>query len=109
MKVPLILFISIFILSFSVVAFALPDEQIQQMVRSSPTFRAAENRIVAIWDNLTRQQRAQLKDEQVYWIVTQRDVEANALMRAGYSKVEAYTIVTDNRSDYLLRVTGQAR
>ncbi|MDR2459613.1 MAG: hypothetical protein LBE38_02345 [Deltaproteobacteria bacterium] len=109
MKAAIILICSLFLLTLSVSAFALPDEQIQEMVRRSPDFSRAENRIVTIWDQLTRQQRATLRDEQVEWITVHRDQEANALMRAGYSKIEAYTIVTDKRSDYLLRVTGQSK
>jgi hypothetical protein len=83
-------------------AAALPDSEVQQLTRISPDFKRAENRILSIWKNLTPDQRKRIRDEQIGWIETIRDIEAWELMDQGFSKAEAYTIVTDNRSDYLI-------
>ncbi|MDR1608304.1 MAG: hypothetical protein LBT38_07860 [Deltaproteobacteria bacterium] len=87
-------------------SLALPDEEVQQMARDYPIFKKAEDRIVRIWANLPKEQKKWLRSEQIDWIINLRDTEASALMEIGISRVEAYTIVTDNRSDYLLGLTG---
>ncbi|MDR2339596.1 MAG: hypothetical protein LBF40_05645 [Deltaproteobacteria bacterium] len=87
---------------------ALPDDQVQEMRMLDPDFRRAEDRIVGLWGDLSKQQKQALREEQVDWIKNLRDYEAEQLMARGYSKIEAYTIVTDRRSDYLLVRTGQA-
>jgi hypothetical protein len=108
-KTQFILIITLSFLSlFQGASFALPDDEIQRMVKISPTFKHAEDRIVYIWANLTKQQKKELKEEQIYWINVLRDEEANALMKKGHTFFEAYTIVTNDRSDYLLNVTGQS-
>jgi hypothetical protein len=83
-------------------ARALPDEEVQAMVRESPVFRAAENRILRIWAGLPKDRKQRVRASQLEWIAVWRDEEAAALMRKGYSQAEAYAWVTDQRSDWLL-------
>jgi hypothetical protein len=82
-------------------AWALPDEEIQAMVRMDGNFRAAERRILRVWANLSADLKSELRREQIRWIKADRDREALEWMRRGKSKIESYTIVTNSRSNYL--------
>jgi TPR repeat protein len=88
-------------------ALALPDEEVQQLVKSSSTFKNAEERILRVWGDLPKDVRSQVRQSQVDWIKTGRDNEANLLMDKGYSKADAYAEVTNKRSDYLESLVGK--
>jgi hypothetical protein len=72
------------------------------MIKVYPDFKRAENRIMSIWQNFSKDQKQRLRSGQLEWIKNLQDIEANRLIADGRSKIEAYIIVTGKRSDYLL-------
>jgi hypothetical protein len=102
--------ISIIILSISVTnIIALPDAVINSFKESDIDFANAEKRINQVWKELPSDIRNKVKSEQIEWIKTNRDIEANNLIKQGYEVISAYTKVTNDRSDYLLRISGQTQ
>ncbi|MDR1609071.1 MAG: hypothetical protein LBT38_11805 [Deltaproteobacteria bacterium] len=86
----------------SVQALALPDLEVQAMAKENSLFRQAENRILAVWKDLPSDFKSKIRPEQIEWINNGRDQAASSLIAKGLSKAEAYTKVTNDRSDYLL-------
>ncbi|MDR3154552.1 MAG: hypothetical protein LBW85_09880 [Deltaproteobacteria bacterium] len=94
-----------FLLSLAVCeALALPDSEVQRLVRSYPSFARAERRLVSTWVNLPKEFKAYIRAEQIRWIKTVRDQEARMFMDEGVGYVEAYTLVTEARTEYLLEM-----
>jgi hypothetical protein len=81
--------------------FALSDNDVQELASTSSNFKQAEDRILKTWLNLPKEFRKQIQKNQIEWIKTTRDSEANALIAKGKSKAESYADVTNFRSDYL--------
>ncbi|UQZ90971.1 hypothetical protein C4J81_17815 [Deltaproteobacteria bacterium Smac51] len=82
-------------------ALALPDAEVQALAAADSGFAAAEKRIVDCWRNLPADFKKNIKDEQIQWINVGRDREAQELMDRGSTKAQAYTDVTNRRTDYL--------
>ena len=92
----LVVFLLSLIVSLS--AYALPDAEVQKLVKSCPEFAAAEKEILAVWQKLPKATKRQLQKSQLEWIKTKRDEEAAALMQKGYSYEQAYTKVTQDKT-----------
>jgi hypothetical protein len=89
-------------LIFSAVAFAIPDEEVQRLKASYEEFSWAEDHILAVWNSLTPEFKSEIRNEQIEWIKTGRDQEAQALISQGLSYEQAYTDVTNARTEYLV-------
>ena len=83
---------------------ALPDAEVQKLVKTSPEFAAAEKELLDTWKNLPAELKAAIKDYHIEWIKVERDIDAADLMKAGYSYEEAYTIVTRKQTELLQQV-----
>lgn len=74
--------------------FALSDAEYTQMYRASPYFRAADDALTQTWKETTRQlspkDKKYLLQEQRQWLRSERDEEAQSLMRQGIRKDCAY-------------------
>lgn len=86
-------------------AFALSDSEFLRMKKNNADFARADRRLTKVWRKLKvstpKRAFAELKELQRDWIAYGRDDEAESLMRDGYSRAEAYTMVTSDRADYL--------
>ena len=91
-------------------ALALSDAEFLRMKKNNADFARADRRLNQVWSQLKKNtSRAVfriLSDEQSEWVEWGRDSDAEAYMNEGYSRVEAYTMATSDRADYL---PGRAR
>jgi hypothetical protein len=90
-----------FLFLFSYDILALPDSEVQQLKKESSAFKKSEERILLVWDNLPKDIRNSVRNEQIQWIKTERDKDAEKYMSQGDSKADAYAKATDDRSNYL--------
>lgn len=94
-----------FLVLFSVPCFRLSDEEYLSMKENNPYYARAESELTKVWDELKSSHSVQafdeLKQEQLAWINTERDKEAEVFLERGYSRAEAYTFVTEKRVEYL--------
>ena len=74
--------------------WALPDEQVQQMVRTDPLFAFVEKALLNNWKATPKQYKNMYRPSYLEWIKTNRDKRAANLMREGLSFNEAYTVET---------------
>lgn len=92
-------------LFFTNTAFALSDAEYLQMKKNSPEYARAEAKLQNLWNGLKnsmpRSAYRLLLDEQREWIRRRRDKAANEYIQRGYSRIEAYTMATNDRTDYL--------
>ena len=100
----LLLAIMIYFLSFGT-SFALSDEDYLRMKRDNPEYARAEQNLTRVWNELKSSMPKDkyyiLLQEQRDWIRSERDAFAAGYMKQGYSRVEAYTMATNDRADYL--------
>lgn len=100
----LLLAILIYFLSFGT-SFALSDEDYLRMKRDNPEYARAEQNLTRVWNELKSSMPKDkyhiLLKEQRDWIRSERDAFAAGYMKQGYSRVEAYTMATNDRADYL--------
>ncbi|MBQ3455113.1 MAG: hypothetical protein IJG36_01630 [Synergistaceae bacterium] len=86
-------------------AFGLSDREYLKMKRSSKEFARADRNLTRVWNRLEDRMPGWafkiLRDEQRDWINGWRDEDARMYMEKGYSRVEAYTMATDDRAEYL--------
>ena len=86
---------------------ALSDAEFLRMKKNNADFARADRRLNQVWSqlkkNTSRAVFRVLSDEQRDWIEWGRDNDAEAYMNDGYSRVEAYTMATSDRADYLPR------
>ena len=91
-------------------ALALSDAEFLRMKKNNADFARADRRLNQVWaqlkKNTSRAVFRILSDEQSEWVEWGRDSDAEAYMNEGYSRVEAYTMATSDRADYL---PGRAR
>ena len=94
-------------------AFGLSDSEYLRMRKSSSDFARADKRLNQVWANLKkslpRSVFTQLDKIQREWVKSGRDDEAASLMDDGYSKAEAYAIVTNDRADSLPQIAASIR
>ena len=102
------LFTSLIILVLSVApSFALSDAEYLYMKKNDPDYARAEQRLtrIRIWNELKQSMPAsafnELKKEQLAWIKGGRDEDTEIYIERNYSRVEAYTMVTEARAEYL--------
>jgi len=85
-------------------AFALSDAEYKKMMKN-PEFARADKRLNQTWKKVSNLLKGaaldRLKKNQREWINEGRDYVANGFIEEGYSRVEAYTIATNMRSDEL--------
>lgn len=93
------------VLTLSCSAMALSDEEYLRMKKASSDFARADENLSFVWKRLKSQMSARefriLRDEQREWLDGWRDEDARMLMEKGYSRIEAYTIATNERADYI--------
>ena len=86
-------------------AFALSDEEYLAMKEASSDFAKAEKRLNDTWKSLKASMKKQhfkiLQEEQREWLDGWRDEDARMYMEKGYSRIEAYTMATNERTKYL--------
>ena len=72
---------------------------------SDAEYSMAEAKLQKVWNELknsmSKSSYSYLLDEQREWIGRGRDEAANAYIQRGYSRIEAYTMATIDRADYL--------
>ena len=94
-------------------AMALSDAEYIRMRKSSADFRAADKRLNQVWaglkKSLPKKIFSRLDKLQREWIKSGRDEEAEALMNDGYSRMEAYTMATNDRADSLPGIAKELR
>ncbi len=94
-------------------AFCLSDSEYLRMRKSNSDFARADKRLNQVWANLRKSLPksvfAQLDKLQREWVRTGRDEEAESLMSDGYSRMEAYTIATNDRADALPGIAKELR
>ena len=100
------LFAVLIIFVFSVApSFALSDAEYLRMKKNNPDYARAEQRLSRIWNELKKSMSPgafnELKKEQLAWIKWKRDEEAEVYIERDYSRVEAYTMATEARAEYL--------
>ena len=87
-------------------SFALSDKEYGRLLRESPEFYEADQRLNQVWDELkdvlNAREFAKIKKDQAEWIKNGRDAYAKRkIRRDGYSKAEAYAEATMVRARYL--------
>ena len=94
-------------------AFALSDTEYLRMRQYSAQFARADKTLNRVWAGLKRSLPknvfAELQELQNEWITSGRDLEAQEYIDDGYSKAEAYTIVTNNRAEALPKLAQDLR
>ena len=95
-------------LVFTSSASALSNKEYHEMMKNS-NFAEADNYLNKIWaelkENMPRKDFSVLEKDRDKWLRKERDNAAKALMKKeGYSKIEAYTLATKMRSDYLEKI-----
>ena len=100
-------------------AFALSDSEYLKMKRNNRDFARADRALTRVWKNLKEELDPEafdlLQKNQREWIKTGRDNQAKAYIKEGYSRVEAYTMATNDRDkalpelaeDYRLEIQGE--
>lgn len=81
--------------------FALPDSEIQKMVKADPHFAYVEKTLLDNWKKIPKEYKKHIRTYQLDWISTFRDKEAAELMAMGLSKSQAYAVSTAARNNLL--------
>ena len=80
---------------------ASENQEYKHMKRNSSQFAEADRRLTLVWreikNNLTGRQFKVIQSEQRDWLKYGRDHYARAYMKDGYTRVEAYTMATNDR------------
>ncbi len=101
------------ILLLTAPAFSLTDSEYLRMKKSSADFARADKKLSQVWTRLKKSLPknvfAELQKSQRQWIQSGRDDEAASLMDDGYSRMEAYTMVTNDRADALPGIADSIR
>lgn len=94
-------------------AYSLSDSEYLRMRKSNADFARADRRLNQVWARLKKSLPksifTQLDKLQREWIKSGRDEDAATLMDEGYSRVEAYTIATNDRADSLPKIADDLR
>ncbi|MBQ3585703.1 MAG: DUF1311 domain-containing protein [Synergistaceae bacterium] len=108
-------FVTVMALMFLMIspALGLSDTEYLRMRRSNVDFARADRKLNQVWTNLKRSLPkkifTQLDKLQREWVKSGRDEEAAALMDEGYSRMEAYTIATNDRAKSLPEIADELR
>ena len=102
-----------FVVMSASVCFALSDAEYLRMRRNSVAFARADKNLNRVWASLKKSLPksvfTELDKVQREWITSGRDSEAEQFMSEGYSRVEAYTMVTNDRADALPNIAKELR
>lgn len=94
-------------------ALALSDSEYLRMRKSNADFARADKRLNQVWaglkKSLPKKIFSQLDKLQREWVKSGRDDEAESLMNDGYSRMEAYTLATNDRADSLPKIADELR
>lgn len=94
-------------------AFSLSDEEYLRMKKSNADFARADKRLSQVYSRLRatmpKKVFAELQKSQREWIASGRDDAAASLISDGYSRLEAYTIATNDRADILPEIASEIR
>lgn len=82
-------------------AEALPDSEVQKMVKQDKDFAAVEKLINDTWNGLPTDVKNRLRPDQLEWIKNTRDKQAEKLIKEGTPRIKAYTVITMHRANYL--------
>lgn len=97
----------------TVPAFALTDAEYLKMRKSNSDFARADRNLNQAWSKLKRSLPKSVFNKldklQREWVKSGRDEEAASLMNEGYSRMEAYTMVTADRADSLPKIADDIR
>jgi S1-C subfamily serine protease len=74
--------------------WALPDDQVQKIVRTDPVFAYVEHTLLDNWSMLPKQYKNMYRQSYLDWIKFIRDRNALRIMQEGITFNEAYTIET---------------
>lgn len=84
-------------------ASKLSDAEYLKMKKNSPAFAEADNELTKAWNEakkvLGKNEFNKLKKEQQAWIAGGRDKRANALIKDGVARDEAYATATEERTE----------
>ena len=76
--------------------------------KKNANFYRADKRLNQVWKDLQKElgpdAMSGLKKQQTEWVSSGRDKAARGYIKKGYSRVEAYTMATNDRADYLSNV-----
>jgi hypothetical protein len=98
---------SLLFFAFAAELNALDDAEARQLERQSPEFKKAQEDLNAVWDGIPDEARKRLRPGQLEWLKNGRDAEAAALIKKGKPQASAYTAVTVDRCNYLLKEAGE--
>jgi len=86
-------------------AFALSDAEYLKMKRNNQSFARADRKLTNTWNKLKKSLPdyvfEELQKDQRQWIKKGRDDAAKSYIKEGYSRVEAYTLATNDRANKL--------
>lgn len=96
----------LFILGFGIhTAFALSEEEYQDLISSSPEFKEIDGKLGKVWEevyaNLPEKDKNYNQRGQQEWEKKLRDEHAKNFIKQGMSKAEAYTKATQERINML--------
>ena len=95
------------------IAFALSDADYLRMRQYSAQYARADRKLNRVWASLKKSLPknvfAELQELQHNWIESGRDIEAQGFIDEGYSRVDAYTIATNNRAESLPKLAQDLR
>ena len=93
------------LLLLCVPAFGLSDAEYRRLKRTNSDFRRADTELSQVWTrlkgSLSSKVFEELQKNQREWIRKGRDDAARKYIREGYSRVEAYTMATNDRTEAL--------
>ncbi|MBQ7268201.1 MAG: DUF1311 domain-containing protein [Synergistaceae bacterium] len=97
----------------SLPAFAISDSEYLRMRKSSSDFARADKRLNQVWSGLKKSLPknvfSQLAKSQSEWVKSGRDEAAEQYISDGYSRMEAYTMATNDRADDLPKIADSIR
>ncbi len=92
-------------------AFALSDAEYLKMKKNNQSFARADRKLTNVWNKLKKSLPEyafeELQKNQREWLKSGRDYAANAYIKEGYSRTEAYTFATNDRANKLPDIAAQ--
>ncbi|MDR1871660.1 MAG: hypothetical protein LBS60_06990 [Deltaproteobacteria bacterium] len=83
---------------------ALPDSEVQRLKAQDPLFAWVEDTIVDTWRRFPSQTKREVRQNQIDWVQTDRDLEAQYLMDKGLPYADAYIFCTAARNNQLVDI-----
>jgi hypothetical protein len=86
----------------SYIAYALSPEEVNRLATIDPGFAFTEQIILTTWDLIPKNIKKQIRNNQIYWITKERDIEAELLMKLGFTYSQSYAISTALKNNEIL-------